>query len=211
MMPGMAASPSIFEYIKLPGDQFRIHLLEWKIPHKSESLQAYAQRMSEDMIHSPCVLIGVSFGGVLVQEMSQFVDATKIIIVSSVKSKYELPRRMRMARKTKAYKLIPTRLAGNIDLLAKYSFGDMVDKRLALYKKYLSLNDRSYLDWAIENMICWDRAEPDPKVIHIHGDKDLVFPIRYIDNNILVKDGTHVMIINRWRWFNEHLPELIIR
>ena len=32
LMPGMAANPSIFEYIKLPEDQFKIHWLEWVIP-----------------------------------------------------------------------------------------------------------------------------------------------------------------------------------
>ena len=116
---------------------------------------------------------------------------------------------MRMARKTKAYKLIPTRLAGNIDALAQFSFGKMVDKRLALYRKYLSMNDPLYLDWAIRNMICWDRKDPMPGIVHVHGSNDMVFPIKYIDHCIEVQDGTHVMIINKYRWFNKHLPELI--
>ncbi|MBT8257788.1 MAG: glycoside hydrolase family 76 protein [Bacteroidia bacterium] len=211
MMPGMAASPTIFEHIQLPRDRFEIHLLEWKIPYKSESLQDYAKRMCTEINSYPCVLIGVSFGGVLVQEMSRFINTEKVIIISSVKSKYELPRRMRMARKTKAYKLIPTQLAGNIEALVRFSFGKTVDKRLALYQKYLSVNDPAYLDWAIKNMICWDRAEPLPGVIHIHGDNDMVFPIKYIDRSMVVKDGTHVMIINKYRWFNKNLPDLIIR
>ena len=37
-MPGMAANPKIFEYIKLPEDQFKIHWLEWIIPEHNESL-----------------------------------------------------------------------------------------------------------------------------------------------------------------------------
>ena len=31
-MPGMAANSSIFEYIKLPEDLFKVHYLEWEIP-----------------------------------------------------------------------------------------------------------------------------------------------------------------------------------
>lgn len=208
-MPGMAASPTIFEHIKLPEDQFEQHLLEWELPDPDESLSEYAKRMSEKVKERPCALIGVSFGGVLVQEMSRFLDLEKLIIISSVKTRYELPRRMRMARITQVYRLIPTRLVGNIDMLARYSFGKTVDKRLALYQRYLSVNDQQYLDWAIKNMICWERAEPLKEVIHIHGDKDMVFPIKYIDGCITIKNGTHVMILNKYKWFNENLPKLL--
>ena len=79
LMPGMAASPLIFEYIKLPEDQFKIHYLEWVLPNPKENLQDYAYRMSKKVMHDQAVLIGVSFGGVLVQEMSKFLETKKII------------------------------------------------------------------------------------------------------------------------------------
>ena len=73
-----------------------------------------------------------------------------------------------------------------------------------------NVNDKSYLDWALEQVVCWEREIPDDEVIHIHGEKDMVFPIRYIDNCITVKNGTHIMIINKYKWFNENLPKLIL-
>ena len=106
--------------------------------------------------------------------------------------------------------LATTRLAQNVDALAKYTFGKTVKRRVELYKKYLSVNDKSYLDWALEQVVCWEREIPDDEVIHIHGEKDMVFPIRYIDNCITVKNGTHIMIINKYKWFNENLPKLIL-
>lgn len=209
-MPGMAANPSIFENISLPSEQFEIHWLTWMIPFPKETLQEYAKRMSKKVVHTNAVLLGVSFGGILVQEMSTFLNLKKLIIVSSVKTRYELPRRMKVARFTGIYKLAPTRLAQNIDALAKYTFGKTVKRRIQLYKKYLSVNDKSYLDWAIKQVVCWDRVVPDREVIHIHGEKDLVFPLRNIGNCITVKNGTHIMIINKYKWFNEHLPKLIL-
>lgn len=210
-MPGMAANPSIFEYISLPKDEFEVHWLEWEIPLNKETLKEYAQRIAKKITHDNSVLIGVSFGGILVQEMSAFLNLKKLIIISSVKNKHELPRRMKFARQTKAYKLTPTHLAKNVDTLAKYSFGKSVTKRVELYKKYLSVNDKRYLDWAIKQVVCWERNQTDPKVIHIHGDGDGVFPIKNIKDNITIEGGTHVMIINKYKWFNEHLPELILR
>lgn len=208
-MPGMAADVSIFEYIQLSEDRFEKHTLSWKIPDKKETLPEYAKRMCNEIKHENCILIGVSFGGVLVQEMSKFLKLKKLIIVSSVKSKHELPKRMKIARKTKAYKLLPTSIVSKIDNWERLAFGDFAKKRAAMYQRYLSVNDKTYLDWSIEKMVCWDQEEAPEGLIHIHGNKDIVFPITNIQNCITVDQGTHVMIINRAKWFNKHLPEII--
>lgn len=209
-MPGMAASSKIFEYIVLPDNQFKIHYLEWMLPVNNESLSNYALRMVSEVKHENCVLIGVSFGGVLVQEMSKLVHFRKIIIISSIKSVNELPNKMQLAKVTKAYKLLPTQLVSNFDFLANYVLGDNMPKRLELYKKYLSVIDGKYLNWAIENMVCWNQQEPINNIIHIHGDKDTVFPIKNIKDCMTIKNGTHIMIINKYKWFNEQLPKLIV-
>ena len=209
-MPGMAANAKIFEYIKLPEDRFQIHLLEWIMPTKEESIASYAMRMTLKIEHSNPVLIGVSFGGVIVQEMAKQISCRKLIIISSVKSKAELPRKMRIAKITRAYKLLPTQFVSDFEAFANYAFGDTIKKRVNLYKKYLSVSDKKYLDWAIHNMVCWEQEKVIPNIIHIHGDKDPVFPIKNISNSIVVKGGTHIMIINKYKWFNENLPKLIL-
>ena len=210
-MPGMAASSSIFERINLPTETFEMHLLEWIIPLKDEGLSDYANRVSMDIKHDNIILVGVSFGGILVQEMKPFVNPKKVIIISSVKSNSEFARRFKIAKTTKAYKLIPTKLFENIELLTKFTFGSSIIKRkLKLYEKFLSVRDKSYLDWAIEQIINWERKEVDEEIIHIHGESDEVFPIKNIKNCIKVKDGTHIMIITKYRWLNENLPKIML-
>lgn len=208
-VPGMAADVSIFEHINLPKEKYIINKIPWKIPEKDEDLLNYAQRMCKEIKHEPCVLIGVSFGGIMVQEMAKFVQTKKVIIVSSIKSKYEMPKRMKLVKRTKAYKVFPTSLISRIENWEKLAFGDFAKKRAALYQKYLSVNDKTYLDWAIEKIVCWEQEEPAQDIVHIHGNKDIVFPIGNIDNCTVVEGGTHVMIINRAKWFNEHLPKII--
>ena len=209
LMPGMAANPTIFEHIQLPSEEFEMHTLSWILPEKNESLSTYAKRMTAFITHKKPVLIGVSFGGLLVQEMAKQIEVTQVIIVSSVKSEQELPRRMKLSRKLKLYKALPAKLIEDIDVLAKYAFGETVKNRVALYQKYLSMNDRRYISWAVKEMVCWDQKEPDPNIIHIHGDQDRVFPLKYIDNAIVVCGGTHIMVITKFRWFNRNLPEII--
>ncbi|MGH2665801.1 alpha/beta hydrolase [Flavobacterium sp.] len=210
-MPGMAASPKIFERIKLPEKLFEAHFLEWFLPEPKETLEHYAKRMTAKIQHENAILIGVSFGGILVQEMSKIMQFRKIIIISSVKCNEEFPLRMKLAKNTKAYKLIPTSWISHLEFLLKYGQGDLIKKRLELYKTYLSVNDKKYLDWAIENVLNWSRTTIDENVIHIHGDADEVFPIKNIKDCIKINGGTHLMILNRFRWFNSNLPEIILK
>jgi alpha/beta superfamily hydrolase len=209
-MPGLAANSSIFERIVLDEAVFETILLEWEMPLEKETLQDYAKRMVSKVTLPSPVLIGVSFGGILVQEMAKFVEARKVIIISSVKSNLEFPTSFKVAKTTKAYKLIPMSLLANVESLLKFSFGSKINQRISLYKKFLSVRDIRYLDWAVEQIMLWDRIVVDKSVIHIHGDADDVFPIKNIENCIVVKGGTHIMIWSKFKWFNEKLPIIIL-
>ena len=207
LMPGMAASPKIFEHIKLPENQFKIHYLEWIIPVDKESISEYALRLSKGIKHDNIVLLGVSFGGVLVQEINKHIKVRKLIIVSSVKSMHELPKRMLITKLTKAYKLVPTQLASNIDAFAKYAFGSNVNKRLELYKKYLSVRGTKYLKWSIHNVLHWSQEKSLTDIIHIHGTEDHVFPYKNIKNPIKIEEGTHVMILTKAKKISQIIHE----
>jgi hypothetical protein len=45
-------------------------------------------------------------------------------------------------------------------------------------KSFLSVQGYWYLNWAVEQVVLWDRTVVDETVIHIHGDMDDVFPIK---------------------------------
>lgn len=208
-VPGLAASKEIFRNISMDTNRYQIHIIDWLIPKKKEALIDYARRMSEKVRHPNAVLIGVSFGGVVAQEMSQFLDLHKLFIISSVKTRFELPRRMRLVKKTKAYKLLPTGWALSVKDLTKLAIGPKSKRRLQLYQEYLWVRDKDYLDWAIENMVCWDREVAVPGIIHIHGDLDPVFPIRYITDPLVVEGGTHIMILNKGSRLSKLLDNIL--
>ncbi len=115
-MPGLAAGSKIFEHIRLDKDKFEFKFLEWIIPDSpDESLEHYAKRMCEKIIHPNHVLVGVSFGGIIVQEMSKFIHPDKIIIISSIKNKNEIPKRLKFFQKSKLYRLFPSKKIAEIN------------------------------------------------------------------------------------------------
>ena len=209
-VPGLAASSTIFENLDLPKEKFEIHYLDWLVPLSlNESITEYAKRMCKKVLHKNPILIGVSFGGVMVQEIGKFISAKKIVIISSVKSTNELPKRLRVAKATKAYKLIPTKVVTNIEEFAKYTFSDTIKKRVDLYRKYISMRDENYLPWAIHTIINWQEEEANPAIIHIHGNDDSIFPIKHIKKCIIIDGGTHVMILNKAKEISKILIEVI--
>ena len=207
-MPGMAANPKIFEFIKLP-ENFKTHHLEWQMPYKNELISEYALRISSSIKGNNIVLIGVSFGGIIVQEISKIIKCKKVIIISSVKSNKELPLMMQIGKKTKAYKFLNINWINDFESLALFVFGPIVRNRIQLYRKYLSVRDENYLKWSIDQIVNWNQKTPLNDVIHIHGTIDLVFPSIYIKKAIFVKGGNHAMILRKAAWFNKNLPKLI--
>ena len=209
-MPGLAANPLIFERIKLDDALFDVHYLEWEIPKPDETLQEYAKRIALHIKEENPILIGVSFGGILIQEIADLIPVRKVIIISSVKTRLELPKRIKFAKSTWAHKLIPMHLILSLDKLAKSVLGEKLKHRIQLYDTFLSVRDVYYLKWAVEKVVLWNRLEVNNRVVHIHGDKDRIFPVENIKNCILLKGGTHVMIYTQYRWFNTHLPDIIL-
>ena len=210
LMPGMAANPLIFEGLDLPGN-FVIHYLEWLLPKEKESLSSYCKRLSADIKGSNIILIGVSFGGIIVQEISKIISVKKTIIISSVKTKKELPFMMTIGKSTGLYKYVPVNWIDNVESLAKFVFGPSIKKKIGLYRKYLSVRDEHYLRWCIDKIINWNNEKVSKNLIPIHGSLDLVFPSIYISNAIIVKNATHAMILTKVSWLNKNIPELILK
>lgn len=207
-VPGLAASTKIFEYLDLDESKFELHYLNWILPATPrESISEYAARMCAQIQHPDPILVGVSFGGVMVQEMSKLITTKKVVIISSIKSNKELPTRLKLAQKTKAYKLFPSKMVSHIEDYEKYFFNDYLKKRAELYKLYLSFRDERYLDWAIYNVLHWSQTKQLPDIVHIHGNKDEIFPVKNIDNAILIESGTHIMILNKAKTISKILEK----
>ncbi len=208
-IPGMAAGKEIFDHLTFPEDRFEVVVIEWIIPLQNESLASYAKRMAARVTKPNAVLAGVSFGGVVAQEMSVFLNLRQLIIISSVKTKFEMPKRMHIVAWLRLYKILPINTIVSTPDLTKYAIGPKSKKRLELYNTYLSMRDKRYLSWAVKQMLRWDKIKSIRGVKHIHGDKDVVFPIGNIGECEVIKGGTHVMILFKAPAVSKKIIEII--
>lgn len=205
-MPGMAASSRIFQHLEWP-EEYEVHLLDWDEPRAKESFAAYASRIAQRITAPNPILIGVSLGGVLVQQIATLLPAYRgVVLISSIKSAEELPRWMRCCKRLRLQNLLP------LEWLASFEFWKRTKRYRKLYYKYIGLASAHYLAWCARELLNWQFPTlPPEKLIHIQGDKDIVFPIKNIKDCIRIHNGTHIMIISRFRWFREHFVTLIER
>src|SRR5690606_33061304 len=97
----------IFNDINFPENTVCVHI-NYPIPDKKETMQSYALRLCKQIDTTlPFAFVGVSFGGMIVTELSDILQPTHAIIISSAKSKFEIPVRYRFMKFLPVYKLVP--------------------------------------------------------------------------------------------------------
>lgn len=198
-IPGLGANCKVFDDIELP-EGFNRHYIEWLMPETNESLESYTLRMAEKIdLSSDFILVGYSFGGIIVQEMNKFLIPQKNILISTIKSKTEIPllfrfgKRMEFADRFKMWSVIENKVFR--DWAARFMY-DLTPEQT---EKYLTRTSTRYLHWSVKQILEWEPTIKCKNVYHIHGSKDQVFPVKNIRHAFTVENGHHLMLITMSR------------
>ena len=202
---GLGADEKVFNNLELNGHEL-IHI-PWLRPNKKETIVEYASRMREQIRESPAVLLGVSFGGMIGIEIAKQIQIEKLIIVSSIKNAKELPSWMRYVGQLQLNKFLPIRSYKFIEKIDNDRLGVSNDEEREMVQAYRKAADRVYMNWAVNEVLNWKNDWLPENIVHIHGDKDKIFPIKKIAANHVVKNGTHLMIFNRGKEISDFIRE----
>ena len=101
-IPGLGVDGRIFQKLNLEREW---QIIEWLEPAKKESLQSYAARMAESIDDPSCYLLGLSFGGVVAQELARKKNCKGLILLSSPRTREEIPFQFRLMRWLPLYQL----------------------------------------------------------------------------------------------------------
>ncbi len=206
--PGLCTDSRMFA-LQLCLD-YDIRFIEWIPPQKGETMHTYAGRLSKHIDSSqPFSLIGVSMGGMMCMELAKHVKAEKVVLVSSAKTRSELPTHLKALKVLKLNHLIPTALLKQLVTFYSGTVGDLKGDFRAIFKHMIQVTEPKFLHWVINAIIHWDNEEVPDNVVHIHGDKDKVLQYRYVKPDITIKGGTHYMVGTRADEINALLKEIL--
>ena len=204
---GLGADEKVFNNLELNGHEL-IHI-PWLRPNKKETIVEYASRMREQIRESPAVLLGVSFGGMIGIEIAKQIQLEKLIIVSSIKNAKELPAWMRYVGQLQLNKFLPIRSYKFIEKIDNDRLGVSNEEEREMVQEYRKAADRIYMNWAVNEVLNWKNDWLPENIVHIHGDKDKIFPIKKISASHVIKDGTHLMVYNRAKEISRILHQLL--
>ena len=160
----------------------------------NESLTAYAARMAEG-IPPHCYIVGVSFGGILALEISRLLQPTGCILMSSVPQPDEFPLWFRV------WRLFGGRHCSRILNIVGDSAA-LVPKciRTSSTMRFtkLSGDNGAWHRWASSALLDWkpDKEPISSPLLHIHGDADTMFPVRYTKPDVVIRQGRHALPIS---------------
>lgn len=198
VVSGLGADFKVLEKIQFP-KRHEVVFIDWLIPFLNEEFLDYVKRMAEKIDDSaPFYLVGYSFGGLMVQEINKLKPARKVVILGSIKSDKEKSRLIRTGQLTRIPKILPViffneRTTNMYSVVRKF-----FDPRNPKVLQYFRVRDPYYLKWSIEKISDW-KFDENPEVVQIMGDKDIVFPIKNSRPDYIIKGGTHLFPITKFK------------
>lgn len=192
---GLGADERVFQRIDFC--DYSITHVKWVAPVENESMEEYAARLLNQITTPKPMLLGISFGGMMAVEIAKQIEVEKVILISSAKTRKELPLYFRLAGMVRLHFIFPYRLMKKSNRMTNWFFGidSITDENLL--KQILIVTDVIFLKWAIDKIVRWNNKTIPDNIFHIHGSNDKIFPFDNVKKDAIIQEGGHFMIMNK--------------
>jgi len=205
---GLGADRRAFYKIQLPPCYEPVYL-DWIKPLPNEELADYARRFSAAIkTDEDFIIVGLSFGGILASELAKSVSPRKVIIISSLGSSREQPWYFRLAAKFGLHRLISPAVYKRATLIHRVMGAGSKETKAIVYD-YVKKADPEFIRWSLKAIVNWQHEQRLNNLIHIHGSRDHLLPVRYVKADYIIRDGEHLMVMNKADEVNKILYEVL--
>ncbi len=198
LLPGLGLSVNYFDSLSFP-DYCQVNAIALIQPAGKESLQSYAGRLTQHIEAGvPFVLMGMSFGGVLAQEMAKIRRPEAIILLSTIQHSTDLPWYFQLGHKVRLSKILPYRLVEKyIRLLRTF---DSKENQILYDNSTVSAN---FLIWSLDKILNWRPAGTNVPCYQVHGGRDRLLPCRYKEKMFVIPRAKHLLLPEKHREVSE--------
>jgi len=213
-LPGLGFDCRIFDEIEI--ENATKNYLNWEEPFSNETFSRYAKRIAKKITLTPSktILIGHSLGGMLAQEIAQIQSVDAIILISSIRSRKELPLQFKIIQPLRLQYLFSKKLTLKTVKYWGKSHDYPAGEAQELFKSMVNLQSDIYLKWALISLSTWQTPTlPTSTLLHqIHGKKDKTFPISLLQQpDLIVENGGHFMIFNQAKIIQEEINAFLTK
>ncbi|RAJ83500.1 hypothetical protein CLV59_103468 [Chitinophaga dinghuensis] len=210
LISGLGADERVFQHLQFPPD-YELHYLPWIPPLPDESISSYAARMAESITtDGPVSLLGLSFGGIMSVEIAKIRPVSQNILISSIKNTQEKPGYFNWVLRLHLLQLPDFLIFQNRRFVVERYMDVQSAEEKELLRAYLAKKDYAYTRWAVNVMLHWQNEYLPENLVHINGDKDHPFPIKYVHPTHIIHNGGHFMVMNRAEEISRILAENLL-
>jgi pimeloyl-ACP methyl ester carboxylesterase len=209
---GLGADKRVFQ--KIDFGNYKPEFINWIKPKKNETLLDYCGRLSEQITEVKPILIGISFGGIVAQEIANIIETKKLILLATIESREELPIHLKILGNLKIDKIIPTKLLRVHNFLTDYFFGVKTKQNSEILKNILADMDEDFLKWALRQIAEWKPTKQLKTLprITIHGTQDRILPIsKNKKYDFVINGGGHFFTLTHENEINNILKKELAR
>jgi pimeloyl-ACP methyl ester carboxylesterase len=197
IISGLATDERVFKNIHFP-EYAEVHFIAWKKPLRKESLDEYVDRLLKEVDQSKqVVLLGLSFGGIVAQEMAKKMDPIEAVLISSVASPEEIPWYFRLLGRLKLNRIFPFGFFKFPNFFINWIFGAKSRDDKKLLAGILRDADTSLIRWSVEQLLSWRNKNKPESIFRIHGSKDRLLPLKNKNADCIIAGGGHLMVYNK--------------
>ncbi len=209
LFPGQGADFRLFKNLEFDSS-YTIQYIEYPIPEKKETMQKFASRFVEQIdTNNKFILIGVSLGGMICTELADVLQPEKVIIISSAKTFHELPGRYNFQKKIPLNKIVPKSiLKGGARVFAPIVEKDRKQEKETC-RDMLKKKHPVYMKRSVDMIINWTRETYNADIVHIHGTSDRTIPIKNVQADYTVDQGSHMMVLTMPEQINPILRKIL--
>lgn len=188
---GLGADQRVFQYLEIVAE-YTLVPVAWIDPKPNESIEQYAARIAKNIKdQEPFGIMGLSFGGVIAQEVAKILHPAFTFIISTIEEKKQIPF---MLKWTPNWMLdhAPKQLFNPPKSIANYLFST---KQKALLAAILDDTDPAFVKWALKALKNWKAEGEFGPINAMCGDKDRLF--KPYGESVVVQGGGHLMVVDR--------------
>lgn len=208
LIPGLGTDARLFSRMELGG--YRTSVLEWPVYPAGITLAALALDMAAKVdAQRPHVLVGVSMGGMVAQELALLTAPQRVVLISSITGRSEMPPLLHLTRWTGLHHLIT-------DATVRWSwplrrhFG-VQDKAIARLLSDMAVDQGgTRIRRGTHAIVHWPGSRWEGPLQRIHGDRDRVLPMCFPVDQV-VPGGTHPMVITHGPQVSDAVLRLLDR
>lgn len=196
-LPGLGTDHRLFERCDLGAP---VTWLDWPVMSAGTTLADYARSLAAQVnAAEPHAFVGTSMGGMVAQELALITKPRRVVIISSWKGPAERPPYINLLGALRAEVLVNDFFMKHFVptvRMMRWKLGMESKGSQLLVQRMMERWSAVQLRVMIHACLTWKGVNASG-VVHIHGDRDALMPVRLIRDPVVIAAGTHLMVYTK--------------